>query len=1008
MRLKTSTTVPTREGKVRTIALMCGAIAWLLAMPVALSAQTGAGSIAGNVKDSSGALLPGVTVEVSSPVLIEKVRTAVTDGEGQYKITELRPGTYTVTFILTGFSSVRRENVELTTGFTAAVNAELKVGEISETITVSGASPVVDIQNTKQQSVMTRDVIDVIPSGKEARNLAVLIPGMYAGGNTSSPIAQDVGGTNGQAHDAMTIHGGRQADQQLQVDGMSMQTWTRVDASSVYFTDGNFQEYAIEVAGNSADVESGGVRINLIPREGGNTFKANFFANYSSEALQSSNLSADLKARGLGDANRVKTNWEINPSVGGPIRKDKLWFFGTYTPLRIEEYVAGTYVSKSLTSSTYAPDLTQQAVDEQWGRDAAVRLTWQASQRNKISIYYDYNDLCHCTFLAGRGTSPEASTYLIAHNKVYQLTWSSPVTNRLLFDLGVSSAPQPQLFQPRPEAIAPRIVDSGIGETFRANIPMNVLTTNWSSRGSMSYVTGTHAVKVGYTMIFGSYRSEMTDFLGNVSYTTLNGMPTGVIYRGSPITSVNRIRPNLGLYGQDQWKWRNMTVNGGVRFDLFRSDYPDQSAPPTQYVRVPRVFPGAQAVKWKDLSPRIGASYDLFGNGKTALKASVNRFVLQQGTNFASPLNPIANNNTNTRRWTDSNSDFIVQGDPYNPLTNGELGPSTNANFGVPIQTVHYDQAWATGFNVRPAEWEFSTGVQHELAPRVSVSSSYFRRIYENFTVTDNQAVSPSNFSPYCVATPSDPRLPGGGNQQICGLFDLNPPQVGLSNSLVTAASNYGKQIEHWSGVDVAINARLSRVLLQGGLSTGKTTQDDCAVVTRFPEVVVPGFSGNPVSFSSSPSASAQFCHVETPFLTQVKLLGSYVLPFDVSVAATYQDLPGPNILANATYTSAQIASSLGRQLSSASTATINIVAPSVLYGERMHQLDLRLTKIIHVNRGRLQGMVDLYNALNANPVLVLNNTYGATAGATAGAAWQVPQGILPGRIIKFGIQANF
>ena len=253
----------------------------------------------------------------------------------------------------------------------------------------------------------------------------------------------------------------------------------------MYFTDGNFQEYAIEVAGNSADVESGGVRINLIPREGGNLFKGNFFANYSSDALQSSNLSADLKARGLVDANRVKTNWQINPSVGGPVQKDRLWFFGTYTPLRIEQYVAGTYVSKNLTSSTYAPDLTQQAVDEQWGRDAAVRLTWQASQRNKISMYYDYNDLCHCTFLAGRGTSPEASTYLIAHNKVYQLTWSSPVTNRLLFDLGMSSAPQPQLFQPRPEALAPRIVDSGIGETFRANIPMNVLTTNWSSRGSI-------------------------------------------------------------------------------------------------------------------------------------------------------------------------------------------------------------------------------------------------------------------------------------------------------------------------------------------------------------------------------------------------------------------------------------------------------------------------------------------------------------------------------------------
>src|SRR5262249_47925819 len=210
-----------------------------------------------------------------------------------------------------------------------------KVGDVAETVIVSGQAPIVDIQNTRQEAVMTRDVIDSIPTGKEIRNLAVLIPGMYAGGQTSSPIAQDVGGSSGQSHITMTIHGGRQSDQQLQVDGMSMQTWTRVDASSVFFTDGNFQEYAIDVAANSAEVETGGVRMNLIPKEGGNTFKGSFFANYSSDGLQNANVTDDLRARGLSDPNRVSQLWNVNPTIGGPVARDKLWFFSTYTQLRV-------------------------------------------------------------------------------------------------------------------------------------------------------------------------------------------------------------------------------------------------------------------------------------------------------------------------------------------------------------------------------------------------------------------------------------------------------------------------------------------------------------------------------------------------------------------------------------------------------------------------------------------------------------------------------------------------
>src|SRR5215475_4165456 len=239
----------------------------IVALPAWAFAQ--AGNIAGTVKDATGAVLPGVTVEAASPALIEKVRNVVTDGAGQYKIVELRPGTYSVTFSMPGFSTVKREGIELTTGFTAAVNADLKVGDVTETITVTGQSPVVDLQNTKQQVVLTRDVIDAVPTGKSFQNLGVLIPGVVGGQVVGSTVTQDVGGQSGQNFMTMSIHGGRTTDQRIEIEGMSMSAWTRPDSSAVVFTDGNFQEYNLNVAANSAESESGGIRINMVPREGG-------------------------------------------------------------------------------------------------------------------------------------------------------------------------------------------------------------------------------------------------------------------------------------------------------------------------------------------------------------------------------------------------------------------------------------------------------------------------------------------------------------------------------------------------------------------------------------------------------------------------------------------------------------------------------------------------------------------------------------------------------------------
>jgi hypothetical protein len=917
---------------------------------------------------------------------------------------------------LTGFSTVKREGIELTTGFTAAVNAEMRVGSVSETVVVTGETPIVDVQNIKQQVVLTHDVIDTVPSGRTFQNLGVLIPGVVGGQVVGSTVTQDVGGQSGQNFMTLAIHGGRQTDQRIEIEGMSTSAWTRPDSSAVLFTDGNFQEYNINVAASSAESETGGVRVNLIPREGGNAFKGNLFANAGIPSWQANNLTDTLRQRGVLHPNRMKSLWSVNPNFGGPIRRDRLWFFGSFTYQRIDTYVANSYLNKDPSAWLFVPDLTKQAVDDQFARDASARLTFQATRRNKVTFYYSYNMACHCHFLvgpalAGSPSTSDGSVFLRIPNRIYQATWSSPVTNRVLFEAGASYILENQDFLPRPESVEGRITDPGFNIAYRAGVSnMKAYTPVYGGRGSISYVTGSHAFKAGFTLVMGEYE-QTSRTLTNRQYTAFNGLPTSVIYFGTPVVAQNRVRPNLGLYGQDQWTVKRMTVNAGLRFDWFRADYPDQSAPPTQYVLVTRSFPGAVAVSWKDLSPRLGLAYDLVGNGKTALKFSASRYVQGEGSSRAQTINPINSNNTMARVWLDPNGDRIVQGDPFNPAANGELGPSLNLNFGRPVVAVRYDRDWAIGFQNRAYNWEFSTGIQQEIVPRVSVNAAYFRRIYGNFAVTENTALTAADFDPFCVTAPTDSRLPLSG-QQICGMFDLKTSKLGQVSTLGTAASNYGEQFDHWNGVDLTVNARLPKALLQGGISTGKTMTDNCDIVRNFPQVSVLAAVGTPAlpsypAATSVQTTSTQFCRVETPFLTQLKLLGSYTLPFDIQIAGTMQSIPGQLITASSTYTSAQIAPSLGRPLSTA-TATVHLAAPGSIFGDRLNQVDLRFTKIFTMQGRRLQAMLDLYNAFNSNTILVYSNVYGATAGATAGAAWQRPQVIMPARVVKLGAQLTF
>ena len=350
----------------------------LVALVVVLAPATAfaQASLSGVVRDSSGAVLPGVTVEASSPVLIEKVRTAVTDSTGRYQIIDLRPGTYQVTFTLAGFTTGRRENVQLTGSAVTTADAELRVGAVEETITVSGATPTVDLQSTTRQTSMDAEIVTAIPTSRNGFAVGVLIPGITLG--TGGNASQDVGGSLGPSTFSLVAHGGRLEDQRMAVNGVALSTmigggW---GGGSVPNATGT-QEFAIDTAAVDATFATGGVRMNFIPKDGGNSFSGTIFGSFATEDFASSNLDADLQARGLPSVGNIKQNADFNPGFGGPLRRDDC---GSTSPAGINSPICTSRAFTTRTPTTPPSGRWKRTRLDGSSRRAASRSTWAASR----------------------------------------------------------------------------------------------------------------------------------------------------------------------------------------------------------------------------------------------------------------------------------------------------------------------------------------------------------------------------------------------------------------------------------------------------------------------------------------------------------------------------------------------------------------------------------------------------------------------------------------------------
>jgi hypothetical protein len=897
-------------------------------------------AIAGLVRDASGAVLPGVTVEASSPALIEGSRSAISDGAGQYTIADLRPGTYTVTFSLSGFRGVKREGIVLQTTFTATVNAEMSVGAVEESITVSGSSPLVDVQRSVSQSVMTRETLDTIPTGKDPFAVGQLIAGV----TTSTP---DVGGTQVMQQPTLQVHGSSNNDNVFMVDGVQIQHMGfGGNQTGFYFNDGLMEEISYQTSSLAAEAPVGGVQINMIPRDGGNTFHGSVFATGANEDMQADNLDADLEKLGFRAQNRVESVYDVNATLGGPVMRDRLWFFGTYRRWSANNFLGNTFSSSGA-----------QAVDDQHISDATIRMTWQATKKNKLSLHYDrsikWRGHRPNNWLSASINDPISDVVQTTQkNYIGELKWASPVTNRLLLDAAVFTMPVNYTlgFEPdaAPDAIATfdqlRSVISGVAPRMDTNS-----ARMFTYAGSVSYVTGSHSIKGG-TQVRTGWSQELFTMRGDILQITSNTIANSVRLVNTP-SGHKEEGTNTALYVQDSWRMGRITLNPGVRYERFVMSIPAQSAPAGTWVPA-RDFPAQNnIVNWNTVSPRIGVSWDASGDGRTAVKGGVSRYDRLEGVTIIQPLNQ-RNIAFQTCPWTDDNLDQRAQNSEIAfTRCSGSLQPALG-NVDSNLK--------------RPHQWEYTVMVQRQIGSNTAVSLGYYGRRFTDLYTTVNAAVPSSAYTPVTIANP----LTG----QPMTVYNQDPATRGAVRNVLTTLPELE---QHYNGVELQVNTRMKTATVFGGFTVGRDYGDQDS-----------GDLNNPNNRINNQGA------VGFDSTYQIRGGFTYRLPAEVQLSGSIRESTGlPQTRVYVVTTS--IVPGLTQV-----TQNVQAAPRGDFRYPWVNLVDLRLARSFRAGATRFEPTLDVFNLFNNNAVTNAVTTIGGSLGR--------PSSIVMGRLFRLGGRITF
>jgi Carboxypeptidase regulatory-like domain len=916
-------------------------VAVFYALTVFCAAPAAAQSaIAGLVKDSSGAVLPGVSVEAASPSLIEGVRSAVTDGTGQFRIQDLRPGEYTVTFSLTGFRQVKRTGIILPVSFTATVNADMAVGTLEEAITVSAASPLIDVRSSVSQSVVNREALDTIPTGKDPFAVGQLIAGV----TTSTP---DVGGTQIMQQPTLQVHGSSNNDNVFMVDGVQIQhIGFGGNQTGFYFNDGLMDEISYQTSSLPAEAPVGGVQINMIPRDGGNLFHGSVFSTAANSSLQSDNLDSDLVALGFKVQNRVQNVYDINGTFGGPLRKDRLWFFGTYRRWSADNYLGNTFTSTGA-----------QAVDDQHITDATIRLTTQLAKKHKLSVHYDrsikFRGHRPNNYISVSTNDPLSDVVQTTQkNYIGEIKWTSPISTRLLAEAAVFTLPvnYSLSFEPdaAPDAVA--TLDQTRSAIYGVSPRQDVnFARMFTYAANLSYVTGAHAIKGGMQVRTGHSEENFTS-RGDIVQVIVNDAANSVRLLNTP-SGHKEEGINTAFYIQDSWRFSRLTLNPGLRYEHFGMSIPEQGAASGTWVGA-RTFPAQDGIiNWNTVSPRLGFSMDVFGDGQTALKGGVSRYDRLEGITIIQPLNQ-RNIAFQTCPWADTNNDLRAQ--------NSEIAFARCTGSLVP-------SLGQVDSNLkRPHQWEYTAMVQRQIGSRTSVSVGYYGRRFTDLYTTVNALVPPTAYSPVPITNP----LTG----QPMTVYNQDPATRGaVQNRLVTVPDL--KQT--YNGVEFQVNTRTAKATVFGGFTIGRDFGDQDSGDLNNPNNRINN-EGN-IGFDS-------------PY--QIRGGFNYRLPAAFQLSGSIREASG--LPQTRVYT---VTTSVVPGLTQV-TQNVQVAERGEFRYPWVNLVDLRVARTFTIGKTRIEPTLDLFNVFNNNAVTSAVTTVGPSLGR--------PSAIVMGRLLRLGGRMTF
>lgn len=996
-------------------------------------------AIAGTVVDPAGTPAPGVVVEASSPALIERTRRTVTDDAGRYRIEDLEPGEYAVRFRLQGAQTYQVNGVELTGSRTATVNATLQIERITLNVIVEAGAARVGTRSASREVSLSGDILRRLPTARSYNALLPLVPGVVTSVN-------DV--VTGTATTSFPVHGGRVSEGRLTLDGFTVGSPPSGNSATSYVVDaGRAVEVTFTTTSGLGESETSGLVMNIVPDSGGNTTRGSFYVSGSGAALQDDNVTASLRERGVTSQQPFTRLYDVSGTLGGPVARDRLWYF-------VNGHVGGSTTESpnvfyNLNAGNpsqwlYAPDLDRRAYSDRTFENAAGRLTWQVTRRNRLTAFWDAQALCRTCTGATPGLSepqrisPEAVGVLGRRLDVTQVTWWSPLTDRVLVEAGFGGT----AFgvgnferEPNPTRALIRVAEQcATGCAANGNIPGLVYRSQDFSvahagsylwKGSLSYAAGAHTFRVGYQhTLMVDDRTWMTNDQ-NLTYRVDNGVPNQLTQSISPWVNDARVAWQA-VYAQHQWARDRLTLQGAVRFDRAWSWFPRQQQGPSRFLPEPIVIPETRGVdSYKDLTLRAGAAYDLSGSGRTVARISFGRYL--DGAGVSGPYaatNPtlrmpqttsVFGTAGVTRAWTDANRNFVPDCDLMNAAaqdlraSGGDVcGAMSNTRFGQYVLTNDFAPEILEGWGVRPSDWHLSASLQQQLGGRSSVTVTYTRRWFDGFFVVDNRALGPSDLTPFSIEAPRDPRLPGGGGYVVSGLYDVVPEKFGQVDNLVTGASGYGAWRQYFHGLDVTVDVRAGRRLtFTGGTSTGRTVADNCGVRARLPELSTTATGTTafgPGLGTSAVTPASPYCRADFGLLTQFRGLAVYSVPkIDVQLSAVVQSKPGPMLSAQYAAPNAIVKPSLGRDLSGqAPNVTVELIEPGTVYGDRINQVDIRVGKVLRFGPLRTDLAVEIYNVLNASTVLRYNTTF------VPGGPWLQPLALLSPRFFKLSAELEF